>query len=485
MTLQRDPRQASRESYDLLIVGGGIYGAALLLEAARRGLAPLLVERRDFGGATSWNSLRIVHGGLRYLQKLDLGRFRDSVAQRSWWLRTFPDLVEPLPCLMPLYDRGLKRRSAFRAALWMEDLLSRRRNTGLPPDRQLPSGRVLGARETLARFPVAERRGLRGGALWHDARAADSQRLIVEMLRWAAACGGRALNYVAARRLLRRGDAVAGIEAVDAVAGETLELTAPVVVNCAGPWCRELAARLDRDVPALFRPSIALNLLLDRPPPAAEALAVTPAVAGGQVLFLHPWKGRVLAGTFHAPLPEAALPEEIEESLVATFLDRLNAAVPSLELARDDVLRVHWGLLPAARQGGEALASRPVIHDHGADGGPRGLVSVSGVKLTTARQVAEATLRRLFARRGESLPPLSATPRPAPRPPMQAADFEALLRHDREAAARQVRELLETEAVVELEDLMLRRTDWGMLPATGHRLAAAVRELTGWRGGVP
>ena len=212
----RDPESATAGSYDLLVVGGGFYGVMLTLEAARRGLSTLLVERDDFGGATSWNSLRIVHGGLRYLQALDLRRHRESVAERRWFLGTFPDLVAPLPCLMPLWSppRGgrMRRRSAFRLALAADRLL-RRKGDGAE-DRALPPDRLLTASQTTALFPGVDRSGLRGGALWHDAVVPDSPRLIVEALRWAVRCGARALNYTEATGLLLEKGRVAGVRAV-------------------------------------------------------------------------------------------------------------------------------------------------------------------------------------------------------------------------------------------------------------------------------
>ena len=119
------------EVFDLIIVGGGVYGIMLALESARRGLKALLLERGDFGGATSRNSLRIVHGGLRYLQTFDLLRFREHVSERRWFMRHFPDLVEPLACLMPLYGKGIYRTSVFRAASALNEL---RRE---PPARKL------------------------------------------------------------------------------------------------------------------------------------------------------------------------------------------------------------------------------------------------------------------------------------------------------------------------------------------------------------
>lgn len=266
--IERNPQQASQRPYDLIVIGGGVYGICLALEATRHRLRPLLLERDDFGGATSWNSLRIVHGGLRYLQRLDLHRFRESVAERSWFLRWFPEVVKPLPCLMPLYGQGLRRPSVMRRALGCNDRLVHR----WAPDSPLPRGRVLDAGETIAQFPSVERRGLRGAALWYDALMTRPRRLVIELLRWACSRGASALNYTAADRLLTRDGRVLGVSAVDCRSGTAHEFHAHRVINAAGPWCRDLAGAWDREFEALFRPSLAFNLLLDVPPPSPMAL---------------------------------------------------------------------------------------------------------------------------------------------------------------------------------------------------------------------
>jgi glycerol-3-phosphate dehydrogenase len=389
---------------DLLVIGGGFYGAMLTLEAARRGLSTVLVERDDFGGATSANSLRIVHGGFRYLQSLDLPRFRESVAEQSWFLRQFPDLVKPLPCLMPLHDppRGgrLRRPAVFRAALAINDLLAR--------ERSLPASRVLGRSETIGLFPGVDRKGLLGAALWHDAVLTDPKQVLHEALRWAGRCGARALNRIEAAELRTGGRKVTGLRAVGLESGESFEFRAQIVVNCAGPWCRTIAARFDRDLPELFRPLLAFNLLLDREPPSRAALAVAAPGKGAQTWFLLPLDGKVLAGTFYVPAAGGSGPGAgPDEVAVAAFLRELNAAVPGWDVRPEQVLQVCHGWLPAQADGSPVPASRPILHDHGAAGGPEGLFSVSGVKLTTARAVAEKTLGKILAARGESLPALS------------------------------------------------------------------------------
>jgi glycerol-3-phosphate dehydrogenase len=492
--IDRDPRAAASQAYDLLVVGGGIQGVTLALEAARRGLSTLLLERGDFGGETTWNSLRIVHGGLRYLQKLDLPRYRESVAERRWLLRSFPDLVEPLPCLLPLYapPRGgrLRRRGPLRAALAADALLGRRRNEGVREDRALSPGRLLGHDETVELFPQVDRDGLRGAALWHDAVVVDSHRLVIELLRWACRAGARALNYVEAAELRVEDGRVCGVRAVDRESGRSFEIRAAAVASCAGPWARRVARRFDQDVPELFHPLLAFNLLLDREPPAEDgrtAVAVASREPGAQTWFLLPFQGRTLAGTFYAPTPGEMLRGRDRrdplpgEPLIAEFLRELNAALPGFDLQREEVLRVFWGRLPAAAEGSRTPASRPVIHDHGSRGGPRGLVSVSGVKLTTARALGERTLQALAA--GGHLPP--AVPveveRPAADPPLSLTELTRLAEHDWNAAREHLRGIVERQSVIHLEDLLLRRTDWGIDPRTAEA-AARLCESLGWRG---
>ncbi len=471
VSLARDPRGAAAASYDLLVVGGGFYGAMLTLEAARRGLSVLLVERDDFGGATSWNSLRIVHGGLRYLQSLDLSRYRESVAERHWFLQHFPDLVEPLPCLMPLYDppRGgwLRRPAAFHLALALDKALSRR-----------DEGRVVDAAEAVRLFPAVDQAGLLGGALWYDAVMPDSHRVLVEVLRWAHRCGAQTLNYTEAVGISMDAGRITGIQAVDRETGESLELRGRIVVNCAGPWSRELAGRFDRDLPELFRPLLAFNILLDREPPASMAVSVAGRGKKAQTWFLLPWKGRVLAGTSYAASPGGSGPgAPPDEASIEDFLAALNAAVPGWDVRASDVMRVCHGWLPAEAEGSTVPAGRPVIHDHGGKGGPQGLFSVSGVKLTTARAVAETTLRRLF----EHLPAPGWIGRPEADPPLALDDFLNLAARDREAARDHMRGIVERQSVVHLEDLLLRRADWGIYPE--GTVAARLCTSLGWSAG--
>jgi glycerol-3-phosphate dehydrogenase len=397
--IHRDPDGAARGPYDLIVVGGGVYGIMTALEATRRGLRPVLLERAEFAAATSANSLRILHGGLRYLQSLDLPRSLESIRERAWWLRTFPDHVLPLACLMPLYGDGLRRPRALRLVLGLNDLLGR-----FGGDDLVPPGRVIDAPAVREIFPAVDPHGLKGGAVWYDAFAPDMPRLLLEVLRWACAEGAVALAQVEAVGLLMEGGRAAGVRAKDLKSGAELHLRAPEVINTTGPWAASFAAACGGHAPGLFVPTLAWNIAFRRPALADHALAVAPRRKGAQTFFLVPWQKALLAGTGHALWRDGPEQVRVPEPVLDAFIADLNDAVPGVGLKRDEILRVFAGLLPGQRAEAAVLARRPMIVDHGTSGGPAGLYSVRGVKLTTARAVAARALGHAFP---------SATTRPA------------------------------------------------------------------------
>lgn len=397
---------AGRSGFDLIVVGGGVQGVMIALEAARRGQRPLVVERDRAGTRTSRNWFRILHGGLRYLQTLDIARLHESVTERRWFLTHFPDLVRPMPFLMPLYGQGLKRPAAFRLALAALAMLSPRRNAGLPVSHRIGRGRVLDAAATASLYPDVVRAGLRGGAVWEDALAPDEGLLFEALLDWARASGAVILEHGEATALITAAGRVSGLVVRDRGTGRTVRHHAPVVVNATGPWSGQVAARLDRPLETLFNPALAFNLMIDRPAPCAVGLAVTPPSDSGPALFLYPNGTRTFAGTWHASWNDAPGDgnPEVPEPQIEAFLEALAQAAPALGARRRDVLAIHAGLQPVAEPGGRAVSHRDVIHDHAIAGGPDGLYSVVSIKFSTARRVAERVLSTISAARGDALP---------------------------------------------------------------------------------
>ncbi len=417
---------ALERGHDLIVVGGGIYGMMLTLEAARRGLRPLLLEKDDFGGAASLNSLRILHGGLRYLQSLDLPRFFESIEQRNWFMRLFAPLCRGLPCIMPLYGRGLKRPSTFRVALVLNNRFAR--------TDTLPGGRVLSREETIGLFPAVPRDGLRGAGLWYDGQILSPQRLHAELLRWAAGCGASVLNYMEARELVREGGRVAG------VATDAGVFRAPVVINAAGSWCREVATRFGSDQPGLMTPSLTFNVLLRVAPPSAAAVAVQ----GRRMYFVTPHqRGLTFVGTVHRAWEGLREPTE---TMVAEFLSDLQAAIPDWRIRGEDVLRVTPGVLPSRGPGEADMAHRSVFHAHETPG----LFSVCGIKYTTAQRFSVASINRVFGPKNVA----DLAPDTASR--ASYIDPEVVMA----LGDSELKAFCSEESVLHPEDLLERRVDW-------------------------
>ncbi len=268
----------------------------------------------------------------------------------------------------------------------------------------------------------------------------------------------------------------AGVKAHDRVSGQVFEFCSDAVVNCAGPWSRELATTFDRDVADLFRPSLAFNVLLDREPLSEAAVALEPKRPNAQVCFMLPWQGRILAGTVHAPWTRSVATPAPSDAQLEAFLADLNSVVPSLDVRESDVVRVYAGLLPAKHTGSDKLTMREVIYDHGQDGGPRGLVSLCGIKYTTARLVAERTLHTI-GRHWRRLPYKAGTERKMPSRALDLTLSSQLFDGSIAGAGGELDRLVREEAVVNVNDLLLRRTDWGSDPHTYDAQERRVNEL--------
>ncbi len=446
MTIVRNPLGAQQREHDVIIVGGGIHGITLALEAGRRGLKTLLLEKGDFGEQTSFNSLKIIHGGLRYLQSLDLQRFRESVGERSWFLRHYPHRVFPLPCFMPLYGQGARRPLVFRAALLMNHLLSLKKNAGLDSEHTLSMGKVVGVNACRKIFPMLDCKGLKGGAVWYDAFMPDSQLLIMDLLSAACDLGTMPLNYVQAKDVRTDSQGrVCGVSAVDKESGKVYEYHAGLVINAAGPWCRIFLNGLRGDKEELFRPFLMWNALFTRKALSRYALAVQGREKGSRLFFITPWKGKIFAGTAHEPWsgePERPLPTSEQ---IHVFIRELNNAVPGLHVERDDIGRIFAGLVPGTVAGGITPTRKEVIIDHGSEGGPSGLYSVGGIKFTTARLVAEKILTGVG---------LGSAEQSIPRGKLYVSpEWD-----DPQILEKFARVLAEDSSIVHLDDLVLRRS---------------------------
>lgn len=382
--------------FDVIVIGGGIYGLLIALEASSRDRRVLIVEKGGWGSGTTSAWLRILHGGLRYLQTADLPRFYESVRERSWFLRRFSDYVRPLRCIMPLYESGSHSPLVMKAALTLNDLLSLHRNRGLSKPQQVKRGAILPVTKVLEQLPYVNREGLRSGACWYDAVAVEPQRLLMEIIRACEDNGAVAMSHTEAVGLRLQDDAVAGIEARTLDNQTLCTFRAPIVINAAGHWAPAIAERFGFPPEAAPRNSWAWNVLFDVSCGTESAGAVTARRSGAQTFFVLPWKGKTLVGTGHAAATEGDEANAVPDHLVARFVSQVNEAVPRLGLHESRISQVLAGRLPISRSGPIKLTSRPMIEDHH-KAGAKGLYSLWGIKYTTARSVGRKLIDRVLA----------------------------------------------------------------------------------------
>ncbi len=397
--MQRDLAALTAENFDLVVVGGGIYGACVAWDAALRGLRVALVDQGDFGHANSANSLKTVHGGLRYLQDGDLSLVRLMIHERMTLMRIAPHLVHPLPCVMPTYAKLTRSRGVMRAALALNDLLCLDRNRLPDPQKRLPPGRVLSRAECLQLLPGVAAHGITGGALWHDAQMYNSERLVLAFLRGAVAKGAVVANYVAATGFLGTADQVTGIRAQDKRSGAAFEIRARLVINTAGPWLNRVLGFGGQRTAAHTVPlSLAMNLvirtqLID----CAAGVQSWPQRKGrvaeqpSRLLFMAPWRNHTIIGTTHGHYQGAPDAFRVNGEDVATFLTEINSAYPQAALKLADVCHVHYGFLPVhqGKSNQVKLVRRSQVLDHQRADKVSGLLSVVGVKYTSARHTAQ------------------------------------------------------------------------------------------------
>jgi len=396
----RDLARLGSQPFDLLVVGGGVYGLAAAYDAARRGFSVALVEQDDFGGATSFNHLKTIHGGLRYLQHGDLGRVRQSIHERRTLAEIAPHLLLPLPFMMATRGITTRSRAALRVAFAADALLGRARNAGVPPALALPSGRVLPRAACPARFLEMTSTRVSGAALWYDYQTRNSDRLTLAFGLGAARHGAALANYVEAVEAVREGARILGMIVQDRLSDRRFPIRARVTLNAAGAGASRIMAALG--TPSAVPLIKAMNLVTSRP---ADGPAIASPTRDGRLLFLVPWRGRALIGTSHADHLVDPGPPVVTEAELTGFIREANEAFPALRLDRGEVRLVHRGLVAATRDrhGRLGLEGHTILRDHAADG-VEGALSVVGVKYTTARGVAQRVIDLVARKLGREAP---------------------------------------------------------------------------------
>lgn len=415
--MQRSIAALTEKEFDLVVVGGGIFGACAAWDAALRGLSVALVERGDFCEATSANHFKMIHGGVRYLQHGDINRIRESSRERSALLRIAPHLTEPLPIVIPTYGHGLQGKEFLGCGLRLYDLLTFDRNRYVEDLRQqIPPSRFISREECLRLYPGIEKKGLTGAAIFCDGQIYNPPRLALSFIQSAAERGAIVGNYMEVEKFLLSQGQVSGVEVRDRLDGATFSIRGKMVLNATGPWAQWLLKSLHDSLPQReFSFSRDAYFVVRRPLVGNHALTVSAATSdpdavfsrGNRHLFLVPWRNYTLVGVWHVVHTQKPDDFTVTEGELITFLNEVNSACPWLNLSLADISRWHAGLvLFGENKPGEkdlSFGKRSQLIDHEKENNCRGLISLIGVRATTARGVAEKAIDLVVKKLGKTL----------------------------------------------------------------------------------
>lgn len=400
--MQRDLKRLAEETFDLCILGGGINGLATAYDAAQRGLKVALVEQGDFGGETSAGSLKILHGGLRYLQHLDFSRMTESIRERNALMRMAPHLVKPLGFIVPTTPGFMTGKAAMKTAMVANDLIGWKRNRGIRDREQvLPAGKIISARDLRDLTSDMPMKDTTGAAQFYDAVMRNSDRFTLSFALSASENHAVLANRVRGIRVVVENDLIQGLEVEDLEEGGAFEIKAKQYAAMTGPW-RDLLPELLQPQPGSGKvvKNAGLQLLTRRgicsssgvAIPGGEVDAEAKLKRGGRHYFSLPWQGFFLWGTQDKIYKGA--PEDwcIREEDILNFIGEINESLPGFHLRREEVLFAFGGLRmmdAESRKGGSRVSRRYAVNDHQKDLKIRNLISMDGIKYTACRIMAE------------------------------------------------------------------------------------------------
>ena len=381
--LKRESMAAAIEDqgtvWDFIIIGGGATGVGVAIDAAARGYRTLLLEAYDFGKGTSSRSTKLVHGGVRYLQQGNISLVLEALKERGLMRQNAPHLVHDLAFIVPNYTWW--EAPFYGIGLRVYDFLAGKHGFG--PSRNLST------EKTLEHIPTIEQDGLRGGVIYYDGQF-DDARLLINMAQTAEEHGAVLMNYIEVTGLIKEGEIVRGVVAMNRETGVEHQIKGRVVVNATGAFTDAVRRMDNPENTAIISPSQGVHIVLDRSFLPGSSAIMVPHTDDGRVLFAIPWHNHTLIGTTDTPMPEVeveprALPEELD------FLLTHTARYLSKDPDQSDVLSLFTGIRPLVAAQGESKTAS-LSRDHTLHISGSGLVTITGGKWTTYRKMAEDTV---------------------------------------------------------------------------------------------
>ncbi|MGH2479196.1 MAG: glycerol-3-phosphate dehydrogenase/oxidase [Ktedonobacteraceae bacterium] len=389
------------EPFDVLVIGGGVTGAGVALDAAARGYTVALVEKLDFASGTSSKSTKLVHGGIRYLPNFDFALVREALIERGLLLHNAPFLVQPIGFVLPIYEGerhpvgmrfttpgGVGLGLMLDFGLWLYDRLAGKRN--------IAHHRRLSRKQVLELAPGLAQEGLKEGFIYYDAQTNDA-RLTLTLLRTAAQLGAVIANYSEVQAFLSENGRVSGVQLCDHLGQQELTVRARHIVNATGIYSERVESLVEKEPQVRIEPSKGVHLVFAREKlRVGEDAIVLPETDDKRILFLVPWESRVIFGTTDTGSGDLDHPVATRED-IHYLLKHLKRYL-TVDLNEKDILSVYAGYRPLVLPHKASHSSAQLSRTHAVLQSPSGLVSIVGGKLTTYRRMAQDTVDLLQRR---------------------------------------------------------------------------------------
>jgi len=373
----------TEKQWDFIVIGGGATGLGIAVDAASRGYGTVLLEQSDFAKATSGRSTKLVHGGVRYLQKGDVALVREALRERGYLRKNAPHLVKNQRFIIGNYKWWEK--PFYTVGLTLYDMLSGTMSLG----RSLPVSR----KEVIRRIPQIVREKLKGGVVYHDGQF-DDARLAVNLMQTAAEKGALTVNYTKVTSLLKDSEGqISGVIAEDMIGGGIFTLKGKCIINATGIFVDSIIRMDDPAEKPMVRPSQGVHLVVDSSFLGGDDAIMVPKTSDGRVMFGVPWHNRVILGTTDVPVSEFVLePKALTEEV--DFILETAGRYLIKKPQRSDVLCVFAGLRPLAapKNHADSAKTKEISRSHKLVASASGLVTITGGKWTTYRQMAEDTV---------------------------------------------------------------------------------------------
>jgi glycerol-3-phosphate dehydrogenase len=377
--------QSTNETFDLLIIGGGINGAGVARDAASRGLKVVVVEQNDFAEGTSSRSSKLVHGGIRYLENLEFGLVFEALRERSRLFEIAPHLVHPLRFFLPVYKTDKYGMLTLGLGMWLYDALALFET----PEMH----HRYSASQTMEQLGILNPNGLVGSYSYSDAYM-DDDRLVLETIRSAYSHGAKAVSYCKAESAQMQNGAISSVTCKDLISGNSFEIKAKHVVSTVGPWTDDLGSKLLKEWKPMMRPSKGIHLTLNRARLPINDVVVMTSADQKRIVFAIPRNDMIIVGTTDTDYTGNLNEVYSTRADVDYLLAMLGQYFPNANLSEKDVIASYAGVRPLVRD--SAGSAGKTSREHTIFTDPRGVTFVAGGKYTTYRAMAEETVDKVL-----------------------------------------------------------------------------------------